>query len=211
MPSPPKIADRGCHVGSAEIVHQIDSKQPRRPDGNRGVGVEIKINLQTKTTHQDNSLQKSGMLHKSNLIDQRRQIVRHHQLHKQSPEDQSESLGQILFPQPRRHVLQLSQEMTHPLDRTRHQLGKKGVVGGIPTEVPFRGLLPPIHIDHVAKRLKSVKGYSNREKHLEKRKRIGKPKPTYNLPRLFAEKVPVFEARQHRQIQPHAKDQPCFS
>ena len=87
MPSPPKIADRGRHVGPTEIVHQIDPEQSGGPDGDRGVGVEIKINLQPKTPHQDDSLQKPGVFQQGDLIDQRRQIVRHHQLHKQSPQD----------------------------------------------------------------------------------------------------------------------------
>src|SRR3989344_7007737 len=58
-------------------------------------------------------------------------------------------------------LTELMQEILRPLDRSGDQLGEEHDVERIDTEVPFRLLYPPIHLDGVAHSLEGVEGESD--------------------------------------------------
>ena len=92
-----------------------------------------------------------------NAIDNRGEPVGYHHLLEQSPDNQLHAAGhgiviEVVF------LAKLVQQILRPFDGAGHELRKEQHVQSEDAEIALRRLVPTIHLDGVAHRLKGVKG-----------------------------------------------------
>ena len=159
MPPAPEVPYTACKIRRIKILHQLESHNFRRTDGNKRVTPKITVNLQRKENRSQNQFRAS--IHTviiKNRIDKDRRPVSDHHLHKKTPYHQNRSRGhssgipQLYF----RNILHLRQKILRPFNRARHKLRKKGHEQRITNQIRLRPDVSPVNVNRISKRLKSV-------------------------------------------------------
>ena len=205
MPFPPEILDRSRCIRQPEVFNKCKAKHFSKPNRHVKKKKKIEINLQ----HIEKRRQPEHRLaHIRRLI----RVDRVHHLGKGICQDDLLSQTENKAFHAIRKALQRDGPVFDLLldvmvfhDRSRYELREEGNIKHHVERIFLRLIFAPVHIHHVGKRLEGIEGNSDRQRHLNRRKRY--IKPAKQRIQHLGEEIVIFKIAEDQKIERHAERQ----
>ncbi len=205
MPSAPELTDAACEIRTVKILHQLKAKHLCRADGYRRIPCKITVNLYGKQHRRHDDIHSSILrIIPIDRIDNHCHPVCHHQLQEKSPEHDKQPLPHIVIVI-RVRLIDLPEQILRALNRSCHQLRKKGHKQRVHEKIALGSDIPAIHIHRVAQRLKRIEGNPDRQKQIKRGLWHGKPNLREDKVEQVHCKIKIFEKKQHPDIEHKAR------
>lgn len=149
MPPGPEFGNGFGVIGPVEIGHQAEPHHSRGPHGNIGIAGKIAEYLEREKHGGKKKLNAFKIFRVLvNGVHDPGQVVGDDEFLEKTPDHQSQAIGTLVESKPV-FFEKLGDKMSGALDGTGHQLGEKGDIGGIDTQVFFRFFIAPVNIDNI--------------------------------------------------------------
>ncbi len=197
MPAAPELGDRAAGIGPVEVLGEADAEHPRHADRHVGIAGEVEIDLQRVGDRADPGADEIHFARRrpEHGIGDRRDIVRDHHLLEQPMGEPRHAGGEIVDRQARAN--EVADHVAEPDDRTRDQVRKEALIGGIARKVLLGLYLAPAHIHQVRD------GLEHEERDARRQRDARRPCAEIGAEQriqILRDEVGVFEPEQGREV-----------